>query len=328
MIFWNYVKQNIYIIRNNVSSVEKFGGGILLHRFFAGMFIVGMLTVCVVAGLPASSQSGNSRQSVDVPQSLDESVTDQASVTVDRNSQNYVSDEVIVKFRSHGSGNDDAAKKIRENTHASIGAKVKKNFGNVKQSDLDLVKIPGNKTVKEAVDWYSRNPEVLYAEPNYLVYADQVPNDYYFSNLWGINKIQAPQAWDLTTGSQAVVVAVVDTGVDYTHPDLSGNMWINTDEIPGNGVDDDSNGYIDDAYGWDFCNHDNAPMDDYGHGTHCAGTIGATGNNGIGVTGVAWNVKIKIMPLKFMSAGGSGTTADAAEAIRYAGASGAAVISN
>ena len=116
--------------------------------------------------------------------------------------------------------------------------------------------------------------------------------------------INATSAWDLSTGSNQVIVAVIDTGVLYTHSDLSANIWTNSGEIPGNGIDDDHNGYIDDVHGWNFITNTSDPLDDNGHGTHVSGTIGAVGNNGIGVTGVNWQVKI--MALKFLDASGSG----------------------
>src|SRR6266540_429935 len=138
------------------------------------------------------------------------------------------------------------------------------------------------------------------------------------------------QIWGVSTGSRNVVVGVIDTGVDFGHPDLAPTMWINPGEdCPGcraNGVDDDGNGYVDDWRGWDFVNHDNDPFDDAGHGTHVAGTIGAAGNNGIGISGVNWNVSI--MALKFLSASGTGSTADAVSAILYASAEGAVVTNN
>ena len=121
--------------------------------------------------------------------------------------------------------------------------------------------------------------------------------------------IDAVEAWDISTGSSSIKVAVIDTGVDYTHPDLVDNMWTNPGEIAGNGIDDDENGFIDDVHGWDFANDDSDPMDDHSHGTHCAGTIGGVGNNGIGVAGVCWDVEI--VALKWITAGGSGVGSDA-----------------
>ena len=161
---------------------------------------------------------------------------------------------------------------------------------------------------------WSDHPYIRYAEPDRIVRAPaRIPNDPRFSELWGMHNtgqqggvadadIDAPEAWDLFRGSSNVVVAVLDTGVDYTHPDLAANMWVNPGEIPNNGIDDDGNGWIDDVYGIDTYNNDSNPMDDHGHGTHVAGTLGAVGDNGIGVVGVNWNVQI--MALKI--GGGAG----------------------
>lgn len=138
--------------------------------------------------------------------------------------------------------------------------------------------------------------------------------------------IRAPEAWKTTLGSKDVVVAVIDTGVDYTHPDLKDNIWVNEKELNGKpGVDDDGDGFIDDVYGWDFANNKPNAMDDNEHGTHCAGIIGAT-LNGKGMVGVTQ--KVRIMPVKFLSATGSGDTASAIKAIDYAVAHGAKVLSN
>jgi subtilisin family serine protease len=128
--------------------------------------------------------------------------------------------------------------------------------------------------------------------------------------------IDAPEAWDIQTGNPNLVIGVIDSGVDYTHPDLMGNIWTNPGEIAGDGIDNDSNGYIDDVRGWDFAYNDNDPRDVQGHGTHVAGTIASKGNNTVGVTGVAWNAKI--MPLRFLDDSGSGSTSNAILAINYA----------
>lgn len=163
---------------------------------------------------------------------------------------------------------------------------------------------------------------ILYAEPDYIVHTQQtVPNDPYFSSLWGLRNasrpgadISATKAWDLATGDTQVVVAVIDTGVFYTHPDLAANIWSNTLETA-NGLDDDGNGYVDDVRGWNFVTDTNDPRDDHGHGTHCAGTIGGVGNNGTGVAGVNW--RCRILPIKFLDASGNGTDSDAADALFY-----------
>ncbi len=174
----------------------------------------------------------------------------------------------------------------------------------------------------------ARDRGVALSEPDYIVRtSERVPDDTRFPDMWNLKNtgqtggapgadINATYAWDVGVGTDTVVVAVIDTGVDYRHPDLSTNMWRNPGEIAGNGVDDDGNGLIDDVYGYDFCNTDGDPLDDFFHGTHCAGTIGAVGNNSLGVVGVNW--RVKLLALKFLSNSGSGAISDAAECVRYA----------
>lgn len=197
------------------------------------------------------------------------------------------------------------------------------------------IKLPENVTMGQALASYRDDPNVLYAEPNYYVHVAATPDDSRFDEMWGLENtgqtggtqdadIDMSQAWDVTTGSSDVVVAVIDTGIDYNHPDLAQNIWVNDNEIPNDGIDNDNNGYVDDVVGYDFINGDPDPMDDQGHGTHVAGTIGAAGNNGVGVSGINWDVQL--MGLKFLGADGSGTTADAIEAIYYALDNGADVI--
>jgi len=163
-----------------------------------------------------------------------------------------------------------------------------------------------------------------------------------FSKQWGMLDIGVAEAWKTTTGDEALVVGVIDSGVDYTHPDLLPNMWRNPGESgdkSANGIDDDGNGFVDDVMGWDFVQKDNKPFDlpvdvwqmivgggNPGHGTHCAGNVAARGNNGIGISGVAPNVKI--MALRFISEKGEGTTADAIGAIKYGVDMGAKILSN
>jgi len=173
-----------------------------------------------------------------------------------------------------------------------------------------------------------RGMDVRYVEPDLALWtAATVPDDSSFSSQWAIDNtgqtggtpdadIDAPEAWDIARGDGSIVVGVIDTGVDYTHPDLAANIWTNPGEIPGNGIDDDHNGYIDDVHGYDFVNNDGDPMDDHGHGTHTSGTIAAMTNNGVGVAGVAWNAKV--MALKFLGSNGSGTTSAAVAAVNYA----------
>jgi hypothetical protein len=192
------------------------------------------------------------------------------------------------------------------------------------------------------------DPRVRYAEPNYRIQAADhgtTPNDPSFHQQWGLDNfgqsvngslgtadadIDAEEAWNVTHGSAGVVVGILDTGLDLTHPDLAGNVWVNPGEncagCRTDGLDNDANGYVDDWRGWDFVNNDNNPTDDNGHGSHVAGIIGAVGNNGVGVTGVNWDVEL--MPLKFLNAAGSGTTADAIEALLYATANGADLTNN
>ncbi len=236
----------------------------------------------------------------------------------------YDARQIIVAIRTDATANSAAAVHVK-NSAVDLG------------DGLYRVALPNGVTVAQGIAYYDRQVYVRYAQPDYQVSLSKTPNDPSFSQQWGLNNsgqsggtadadIDAPDAWNISTGSGKTIVAVIDTGVDYTHPDLAANIWTNPGEIAGNGIDDDHDGFVDDVHGWDFANNDSNPMDDNGHGTHVAGIIGAVGNNGIGVDGVNW--RVQIMALKFLGASGTGSLSNAIRALNFAVAHGATVSNN
>ena len=227
----------------------------------------------------------------------------------DKNALNYdhVPDRIFVRFL------DSDNRPIQQNILDEVGGTI------VNESKLvpGLFAVEIDVTVDIALNILSsKRNSIKYVEPIYIVKAfDTIPNDPMYNDLYGMDQIHAPQAWDSHVGDQEFIIAVIDTGVDYNHQDLVANMWTNPGEIPGNGQDDDGNGYVDDVHGYDFSNYDSDPMDGNGHGTHCSGTIGGVGDNGIGVAGVNW--RCRIVGAQFLSSGGSGTIEGAIDAVEY-----------
>ncbi len=216
--------------------------------------------------------------------------------------------EVLVKFQPA------AGEEEKEDLRQRLGAERARA---IRSLGVEHWRLPEELTTEQALAILGGEPAVDYAEPNYLRRPEAVPDDPFFDRLWHLFNtgqevntrtgtagadIAAPEAWDMETGAPNVVIAVLDTGAAYDHPDLAPNVWTNAGEVPANGLDDDGNGYVDDVHGWDFVNADNDPSDysrgaaPDGHGTHVAGIIGAVGNNAAGITGVMWNTRI--MPLQ------------------------------
>src|SRR5205823_13160237 len=201
--------------------------------------------------------------------------------------------QLLVRFRDSASPDGMAAANV------AVGAQVLKSFTIV--PNLQLVSV-GDSVAATAA--YKLNPNVLYVQPNFVYRVGRTPNDPLYPEMWNLDNtgqgggtpdadIDAPEAWNKVVGSNAVAVGDIDTGIDYDHEDLAAHTIVNPAECNGKtGVDDDGNGYVDDCHGIDTINGDSDPMDDFGHGTHTAGTIGAIGNNNKGVVGINWNVTI------------------------------------
>ncbi|HKH10591.1 MAG TPA: S8 family peptidase [Rubrobacter sp.] len=252
----------------------------------------------------------------------------------DGSGRSFAPGEIIVAMKEPASQAD-----LRE-LNRENGAAIEEDLP---RSDVNVIDLPQDLTVTEAVKAYEQSPDVAYAEPNFKLQPAATPNDPNYRDLWGLNNTghtggtpdadaDAPEAWDKTTGSPDTVVAVIDEGIDINYPDLRDNIWTNSGEVPDNNIDDDGNGYVDDVHGYDFANddatvYDPDPITGEGdeHGTHVAGTIAAVGDNGIGVTGVNWHAQVA--SLKFLGANG-GYTSDAVEAINYAVAEGMPISNN
>jgi serine protease len=237
---------------------------------------------------------------------------------------------LLVKFKAS------AAPATKASVRAALQARTLRSYTLVPNLELVETTLPVNQVVTALRGLAA----VEYAEPDYVVrHTDTIPGDTYFNLQWGARNTgqsvngdpgasgadaRVSAAWDTTTGSSSLIIAVIDTGTQWSHPDLAPNIWSNPGEVA-DGIDNDGNGYIDDVRGWDFYDRDNNPDDPNGHGTHTAGTVGAVGNNGAGVAGMMWSCRI--IPLRFLGPQG-GYTSDAVLALQYAVAKGAKISNN
>jgi len=226
-------------------------------------------------------------------------------------------------LNSGGFGLDKKEKHLRQRFQRAPQNTAAVDLSRIYRIKIDL---DAGDTLQEILKAYRNNPYVEYAEPDYYVRLCRTPDDPNYPQQWALPKIDAPEAWDIHTGSHDVVVAVIDTGIDLTHLDFQGNIWTNEPELNGlDGADDDGNGYIDDIHGYDFAYDDGEPLDDFSHGSHVAGIIAARGNNGTNVCGICWNATI--MPVKGMDPDTLGPASDISEAVYYAVINGADILS-
>jgi subtilisin family serine protease len=307
---------------NRVSQAR----GRMLSHLRASLIVTSALLVASCSPQQSVESSGATAQrELSAPTSqasdLEPAFSNEAISALPGASRKWVPGEVLVKFRS------DTPRTKLDTVLAKASYKSARAYSSI--PGLRHVKLADDGDAARAIAAYRADPSVEYAELNYIFTIDALPNDPRLNEEWSLNNvgqtsgqsdadIDAAEAWDTTTGSTDVVIGVLDTGVDYTHPDLSANIFENTVECDGDGVDDDLNGYVDDCHGIDAINNDSDPMDDNSHGTHVSGTIGALGNNGIGIAGVAW--KVKILPCKFLGASGSGPLSAAITCLDYVAA--------
>ncbi len=272
------------------------------HALRLGLTLSGIVLLAIGAS-GSSAAEPHAAKRVDAPASVGRAVPQEA----------LANGQVIVRFKAGTTAAErtDALEEVDATVDATLLPR------------MQVVDLPDDVAVGEAVGTLEANPDVAYAEPNFEREAAAEPNDPEYSQLWALPRMGMPAAWDLETGSSSVIVAVIDTGVAYDHPDFAENIWTNDDDAGGN-VDDDNNGKVDDTHGWDFVQEDAVPLDFNRHGTQVAGTIGAKGNNDLGLTGVNWDVSL--MPVRAGDFYGSFDSSDTIAAYTYACQNGARVV--
>ncbi len=271
------------------------------HALRLGLTLSGVFLLAIGAG-------GSSAAETEVPTRLPAPASVGRAIV----GGELATDQVIVRFKAGTTAAE------RSDALGEVDATVDETL----LPRMQVVDLPADVGVGEAVATFEANPDVAYAEPNFTREALAIPNDPEYGELWALPKMSMPAAWDLTTGSSSVIVAVIDTGIAYDHPDLAANIWTNDD--PAGGGDSDGNGFVDDTHGWDFVQEDAVPLDFHYHGTHVAGTIGAKGNNNLGLPGVSWDVSL--MPVRAGNFYGSFASSDTIAAYTYACQNGARVV--
>ncbi|GAA4351604.1 S8 family serine peptidase [Kangiella taiwanensis] len=265
-------------------------------KFKPNKVVAALLSTTLITGLSVETAEAAKAKSKQLPEYDPSSIIVKFKSNVDQKSRKQLSQAFGASFKDkNGDGVDDR-------------------FRHIAKGRLSKFNLKDGQDPVAMIEQLKHHPDVEYAELNQIYYPSVLPNDPQYSSLWGMQKISAEQGWEMEMGSKDIVVGVIDTGFDYNHPDLQANIWVNPNEIAGNGVDDDGNGYIDDVHGISAINDNGDPQDTGLHGTHVAGTIGAVGNNGVGVTGVSWNTSM--VGCSFLGSQG-GTLADGIQCIDY-----------
>ncbi len=276
---------------------------------------------------------------------INQLVEDENKILEQNTHSEYIPGEFIVKFTNDATIKSPNIIMLNEKYQVTFIEKIFRRAENTILDNIYLLHVQENSDILSIIKDYLSNPNVEYAEPNGVVYPGIIPNDEYFDYQWALHNtgqnfmpppsppmngtpdcdIDAPETWNIEIGSPDVVIAIVDSGINYTHPDLADKIWVNEDEIPGNSIDDDDNGYIDDVRGWDFHYNDSDPMDGHGHGTICAGVPGMETNNSVGGAGVCWDCQI--MPIQIASETWQSLWTNIANGIKYAADNAADIIS-